>query len=289
MDVRAGRSASHAPAWSWRSTGPRARASRAPRAASRPGSGCATSTPARMYRAITWWMLRPRRRRRRPGRGRRPLRRARLVSPAPTRPPRRSPSTAPTSPCAIRTPEVTGARLARSAPCPRCAPACSASSAQIIDAAWRAAASSSRAATSARSSCPTPTVKVYLTADAVGPRRRVVPPRRAAPTSRRPRRRCSPATGSTPAGPRRPLTMADGAVHLDTTPYTLDEVVDQVVAPASRRRRVSERGPRRAGRCPDPPTWLPRTARRSTCALAGPASVRRTRARRGPRAAAAAR
>ena len=27
-----------------------------------------------------------------------------------------------------------------------------------------------------------------------------------------------------------PLTMADGAVHLDTTPYTLDEVVDQVVA-----------------------------------------------------------
>ena len=27
-----------------------------------------------------------------------------------------------------------------------------------------------------------------------------------------------------------PLTMADGAVHLDTTAYTLDEVVDQVVA-----------------------------------------------------------
>ncbi|QBR91276.1 (d)CMP kinase [Nocardioides euryhalodurans] len=27
-----------------------------------------------------------------------------------------------------------------------------------------------------------------------------------------------------------PLTMADGAVHLDTTPYSLDEVIDQVVA-----------------------------------------------------------
>ncbi|PUA79241.1 (d)CMP kinase [Nocardioides currus] len=27
-----------------------------------------------------------------------------------------------------------------------------------------------------------------------------------------------------------PLTMADGAVHIDTTPYTLDEVVGQVVA-----------------------------------------------------------
>ena len=24
--------------------------------------------------------------------------------------------------------------------------------------------------------------------------------------------------------------MADGAVHIDTTPYTLDEVIDQVVA-----------------------------------------------------------
>lgn len=27
-----------------------------------------------------------------------------------------------------------------------------------------------------------------------------------------------------------PLVMADGAVHIDTTPYTLDEVIDQVVA-----------------------------------------------------------
>ena len=26
-----------------------------------------------------------------------------------------------------------------------------------------------------------------------------------------------------------PLTMAEGAIHLDTTPYTLDEVVQQVV------------------------------------------------------------
>ena len=27
-----------------------------------------------------------------------------------------------------------------------------------------------------------------------------------------------------------PLVMADGAVHIDTTAYTLDEVIDQVVA-----------------------------------------------------------
>jgi cytidylate kinase len=27
-----------------------------------------------------------------------------------------------------------------------------------------------------------------------------------------------------------PLSMADGAHHIDTTPFTLDEVVDQVVA-----------------------------------------------------------
>ena len=27
-----------------------------------------------------------------------------------------------------------------------------------------------------------------------------------------------------------PLTMADGAIHVDTTPYTLDEVIAQVVA-----------------------------------------------------------
>ena len=26
-----------------------------------------------------------------------------------------------------------------------------------------------------------------------------------------------------------PLMMADGAVHIDTTPYTLDEVIDQIV------------------------------------------------------------
>jgi cytidylate kinase len=27
-----------------------------------------------------------------------------------------------------------------------------------------------------------------------------------------------------------PLTMPEGAVHIDTTPYSLDEVIDQVVA-----------------------------------------------------------
>jgi cytidylate kinase len=33
-----------------------------------------------------------------------------------------------------------------------------------------------------------------------------------------------------------PLAMADDAVHIDTTPYTLDEVVDQVVALVQRAR-----------------------------------------------------
>ena len=33
-----------------------------------------------------------------------------------------------------------------------------------------------------------------------------------------------------------PLVAADGAVHLDTTPYTLDEVIDQVVALAAQAR-----------------------------------------------------
>ena len=30
--------------------------------------------------------------------------------------------------------------------------------------------------------------------------------------------------------PTAPLVRADGAVHIDTTAYTLDEVIDQVVA-----------------------------------------------------------
>ena len=51
-----------------------------------------------------------------------------------------------------------------------------------------------------------------------------------------------------------PLTMAEGAVHVDTTPYTLEEVVDLIVAPG--------RGPRvtitasRTAPAPHPPTWL---------------------------------
>ena len=49
--------------------------------------------------------------------------------------------------------------------------------------------------------------------------------------------------------------MADGAVHVDTTPYTLDEVVDQVVALVEAgRRRDAVSGP----------SDLPRDARRVT-------------------------
>ena len=43
------------------------------------------------------------------------------------------------------------------------------------------------------------------------------------------------ATASTPARATAPLTMADGAVHVDTTHVTLDEVIDQVVALVARR------------------------------------------------------
>jgi cytidylate kinase len=76
---------------------------------------------------------------------------------------------------------------------------------------------------------PDAAVKVYLTADAAA---RAV-------------RRAAEEGGSDVAATRdsllardridsgratAPLTMADGAVHIDTTPYTLDEVIDQVVA-----------------------------------------------------------
>jgi len=77
--------------------------------------------------------------------------------------------------------------------------------------------------------CPDAPVKVYLTAD---PSARAV--RRAAEEGgsdltateesllARDRIDSSRATA--------PLTMPDGAVHIDTTPYPLDEVIDQVVA-----------------------------------------------------------
>ena len=77
---------------------------------------------------------------------------------------------------------------------------------------------------------PEAPVKVYLSADAV---RAGHPPRRRGGRLRRrepPASRCWPATRSTPAAAVSPLVMADGAVHIDTTAYSLDEVIDQVVA-----------------------------------------------------------
>ena len=76
---------------------------------------------------------------------------------------------------------------------------------------------------------PEAEVKVYLTAD---------------PAARAARRRAGAGEDSTTATEeallRRdridstrataPLTMPEGAVHIDTTPFTLDEVIDQVVA-----------------------------------------------------------
>jgi cytidylate kinase len=77
--------------------------------------------------------------------------------------------------------------------------------------------------------CPDARVKVYLTADA----------------DARATRRFAEQGGSDVAATQAsllardkidsgrataPLTMVDGAVHIDTTPYRLDEVIDQVVA-----------------------------------------------------------
>ena len=76
---------------------------------------------------------------------------------------------------------------------------------------------------------PDADVKVYLTADAAARAAR-----RAAEEGggRRRRDRVVPArTRPDRLRPRiaSPLTMAEGAVHIDTTPYTLDEVVDLIV------------------------------------------------------------
>ena len=91
------------------------------------------------------------------------------------------------------------------------------------------AASSSRAATSAPWSAPTPPVKVFLTADA----------------GARAARRAAEEGGADVAATQESLLARDridsgraprrwrwptARVHIDTTPYTLDEVVDQVVA-----------------------------------------------------------
>ena len=85
------------------------------------------------------------------------------------------------------------------------------------------AASWSRAATSARSSGRTPRSR-STSPPTRPPAPCAGPPRRAGATSRRPASRCWRATRSTPAGPSSPLVLADGAVHVDTTDLTLDEV-----------------------------------------------------------------
>ena len=110
-----------------------------------------------------------------------------------------------------------------------------------IEAASAGPGSWSRAATSARSSGPEAPVKVYLTADPRPRAPRAARPRRAAPTSR-PTRESLLARDRIDSGRAvSPLVMAEGAVHIDTTPYTLDEVIDQVVAlvePSDRERRA---------------------------------------------------
>ena len=181
-----------------------------------------------MFRAMTWWMLEHGVDVARPGRRRRPRRRAApRVRHRPARP-RRSPSTASTSPARIRSPEVTdhvsaGQRRARGAPA-------AARAAARDHRGGPTAASSSRAATSARSCGRRPPVKVYLTAD---PSARAA--RRAAEEGGRrrrgrPRPTCCAATRSTPAAPSRPLRWPTARCTSTRRRTRSTRSIDQVVA-----------------------------------------------------------
>ena len=143
----------------------------------------------------------------------------------------RSRSTATTSPSRSAADDVNAAVSPVSAVPRGAAPGCWAA-ARRSSSGRRTAGSWSRAATSARWSGPDAPVKVYLTADAVGPR-----PRRAAEeggTDVEATRESLLARDQIDSGRAvSPLVMADGAVHVDTTAYTLDEVIDQVVRPWS--------------------------------------------------------
>ena len=204
----------------------------------RRSSGCATSTPARMYRAMTWWMLSNGVDVARPRRGRRAGRAS----------PRIESGTDPAAPTiTVDGTDVAGRdprrrrsppRSARSAPSPRCGRGCSSCSASDRSA---RAASSSRAATSAPWCWPDADVKIFLTADPGGPRR---PPCGRGGRLRRGRHRgsrCSPATRIDSGRTTAPLAMPDDAHHIDTTPYTLDEVIAQVVALVAAKRSRSAR------------------------------------------------
>ena len=85
-----------------------------------------------------------------------------------------------------------------------------------------------------------------------------------------------------------PLVMADGAVHIDTTAYTLDEVVDLVVGLVEHRvRRMSVARTTRAAahrqRSGSPDTFR-LTRLRPTRSVGHPAALRRAGARRRARA-----
>ena len=75
---------------------------------------------------------------------------------------------------------------------------------------------------------PNAPVKVYLTADASARAVRQAT-EEGGSDDLATRSRCWPATRSTPGRATAPLIMADGAVHIDTTPYSLAEVIDLVV------------------------------------------------------------
>ena len=133
-----------------------------------------------------------------------------------------------------------------------------------------------------------------------GPRRAAYGGERRRPTSRRPRPTCCGATRIDSGRATAPLAMPDGAVHLDTTPYTLDEVVEQVVALVRRRpgAGAGERVVTAALRIDGgelPSTAGVRPPRTCCCTAAGPlaqalvrgwwrlrAARRRARARAGP-------
>ena len=179
-----------------------------------------------MYRAITWWMLRYEV----------PVDDATAVAARCCEPTIAS-GTDPASPtitvdgvdvaAAIRTPEVTGA-VSQVSAVPQVRARLLDLQREVIAASLGGPGIVVEGRDIGSTVAPDADVKVYLTADAAA----------------RAQRRAAEEGGSDLAATQSsllardqidstrttsPLTMADGAVHLDTTPYTLDEVVDLIV------------------------------------------------------------
>jgi len=179
-----------------------------------------------MYRALTWWMLRHDVDVADPG-----CVAARCGEPAIVA------GTDPTAPTitvdgadvatAIRTPEVTGA-VSQVSAVPEVRARLLRLQREVIAEALQGPGIVVEGRDIGATVAPDADVKVYLTADAAARARRRSAEEggsdvTATETSLLARDRIDSTRAASP------LTMADGAVHLDTTPYPLDEVVDRIV------------------------------------------------------------